>query len=273
MKLPLRLHVTGYLLAMVFGLLSAFPQNARAMRLSDDDKATTATANRSAILRGRASWYGREHQGHRTSSGERFDRNKYTCAHKTLPFGTRLRVTNPNNGKSVVVRVADRGPFRHSRILDLAEIAARPLNIVQQGAVDVIAEIVPDTTPLGPITAPADLATLVSDASLALNSPLESTDIEVPVPTTGVMAPVPAAVAMPTYMVQAGTFADARNAQAMLAKILAVDNHLSVTVASETNGTKFLNRVVVGQFNSRADAEAVRKRLQQRGIVAMVRQH
>lgn len=273
MKLPLRLHVTGCLMAVVLTLLSAFPHATRAMRLSDDDddKATIATAHRTAILRGRASWYGREHQGHRTSSGERFDRNKYTCAHKTLPFGTRLRVTNPENGKSVVVRVADRGPFRNSRIIDLAEVAARPLDIVRDGAADVIAEIVPEDTPLGPIAAPADLATLVADESLALNAPLESTDATVDVPVTEASAPVPTTVAAPLYVVQAGTFGDMRNAEAMQAKILKMDSQLAVSVTNDTNGTKPLNRVVVGNFDNRAAAEAVRKRLQQKGITGLVR--
>ncbi|MEJ7660726.1 MAG: septal ring lytic transglycosylase RlpA family protein [Hymenobacter sp.] len=68
-------------------------------------------------------------------------------AHKTLPFGTRLRVTNLDNGATVVVRVTDRGPFRHERIIDLAEVAACPLGLVEAGAATVVAEIVPVTTP------------------------------------------------------------------------------------------------------------------------------
>ena len=112
------------------------------------------------MLRGRASWYGRYFQGRRTTSGERFNRFKYTCAHKTLPFGTRLRVTNVKNGKSVVVRVSDRGPFRHQRIIDLSEIAARPLGVVECGAATVVAEVVAADTPLGPATTPENLAAL-----------------------------------------------------------------------------------------------------------------
>ncbi|MBO3271114.1 septal ring lytic transglycosylase RlpA family protein [Hymenobacter defluvii] len=251
---------------MLFAVLLALPQTTRAARLSDDEKALTATSHRTAVLRGRASWYGREHQGRRTSSGERFDRHKYTCAHKTLPFGTRLRVTNPDNGKAVVVRVADRGPFRHARILDLSEIAARPLGIVADGSADVVAEVVPETTPLGPIAAPADLAALVEDEALALGTPLETTEVAVEVPAAA--APV---VLNPTYVVQAGTFGDARNAAAMQAKILAVDQQLSVTVATETVASRSLNRVVVGGFADWATADAVRKRLQRGGITGLVR--
>lgn len=253
-------------MAVLFAVLLALPQTTRATRLSDDDKALTATSHRIAVLRGRASWYGREHQGRRTSSGERFDRHKYTCAHKTLPFGTRLRVTNPDNGQAVVVRVTDRGPFRQARILDLAEVAARPLAIIAHGSVDIVAEVVPDDTPLGPISAPADLAALVEDDSLALSTPLETVEVAVEVPAE----PAPA-VSKPTYIVQAGTFGDARNAAAMQAKILAVDQQLSVSVATETVASRSLNRVVVGEFADWATADAVRKRLQRGGISGLVR--
>ncbi|RZK88464.1 MAG: septal ring lytic transglycosylase RlpA family protein, partial [Hymenobacter sp.] len=112
------------------------------------------------VLRGRASWYGKRFQGMKTTSGERFNRFKYTCAHKTLPFGTRLRVTNLNTGATVVVRVTDRGPFRHERIIDLAEVAARPLGLVEAGAANVVAEVVPTTTPLGLTETPDNLAAL-----------------------------------------------------------------------------------------------------------------
>ena len=154
-------------LSLHFFLLAAAPAYATHARRKHH-RHITSTANlrephhatAGMVLRGRASWYGREFQGRPTTSGERYDRFKYTCAHKTLPFGTRLRVTNPANGQSVVVRVSDRGPFRLQRILDLSEVAARPLNIVEQGSAAIIAEIVPAATPLGPIEAPANLAAL-----------------------------------------------------------------------------------------------------------------
>jgi rare lipoprotein A len=82
---------------------------------------------------GIASWYGSELQGHRTASGERFDRRDLTAAHPSLPFQTRLRVTNPRNGRSVTVRINDRGPG-HGRAIDLSEEAARQLGIHGIGA-------------------------------------------------------------------------------------------------------------------------------------------
>lgn len=88
----------------------------------------------SAVLAsGMASYYGDAHAGNRTASGERFDPDGMTAAHRSLPFGTRLRVTDPSTGRSVIVRVNDRGPFHKSRILDLSEAAARELGIVRRG--------------------------------------------------------------------------------------------------------------------------------------------
>lgn len=80
-----------------------------------------------------ASYYGRAHDGRRTASGEIFDMNGLTAAHRTLPFGTRVRVTNLANGRQAVVRINDRGPFRRGRIIDLSYAAARKLGLVRRG--------------------------------------------------------------------------------------------------------------------------------------------
>ena len=90
---------------------------------------------------GLASWYGQQHQGRPTASGEAFDMNKLTAAHRTLPFGTRLRVTNVENGKSVVVRVNDRGPHVSGRVLDLSYRAAQALGITDAGVARVEAVV------------------------------------------------------------------------------------------------------------------------------------
>ncbi len=82
---------------------------------------------------GFASYYGHRFQGRRTASGERYDVARLTCAHRTAPFGSRLRVTDVETGRSVVVRVNDRGPFARGRIVDLSLAAARSLGIVKRG--------------------------------------------------------------------------------------------------------------------------------------------
>ncbi|HYQ39096.1 MAG TPA: septal ring lytic transglycosylase RlpA family protein [Pseudomonas sp.] len=86
---------------------------------------------------GLASWYGRRHHGRHTASGERFDQHALTAAHRSLPFGTRLRVTNLDNGRSVVVRVNDRGPSRRGRIIDLSRSAAERLDLLRSGTAPV----------------------------------------------------------------------------------------------------------------------------------------
>jgi len=82
---------------------------------------------------GTASWYGDPHHGRETASGEIFDKTKLTAAHRTLPFGTRVAVTNLDNGRTIEVRVNDRGPFVAGRLIDLSESAARSLGAIGVG--------------------------------------------------------------------------------------------------------------------------------------------
>ncbi len=288
---------SGLLFIGIFLLLAcglALPAAARTQRVHKG-MATVTALSYTTVLRGRASWYGREHQGMRTSSGERFNRFKFTCAHKTLPFGTRLRVTNVKTGKAVVVRVSDRGPFRHQRILDLAEVAARPLGIVSEGAANVIAQVVPATTPLGPAAGPANLLAIqaadpdpaAAFATYDLPSAADSAAVAaVPVsapasPTTTVATTE--AVALPTgqlldarpaarFLVQAGTFADTLNAQAMRARLLTLDPAMVVELQEEILDGRPLKRVLIGQLDTWMAAETVRRRLHGWGIAGLVRQ-
>ena len=87
----------------------------------------------SAQSKGKASYYGNSVHGRRTSDGSRYHKDSLTCAHRTLPFGTLLRVRNLQNGREVVVRVTDRGPFVKGRIVDLSMAAAKQLGMVAQG--------------------------------------------------------------------------------------------------------------------------------------------
>ncbi|MDM1762968.1 septal ring lytic transglycosylase RlpA family protein [Acinetobacter sp. 226-4] len=86
---------------------------------------------------GVASWYGRQFHGRKTASGETFDMNELTAAHRSLPLNCYIRVTNKNNGKSVVVKVNDRGPFHGNRVLDLSYGAAKRLGITNSGTASV----------------------------------------------------------------------------------------------------------------------------------------
>ena len=91
-----------------------------------------------SIARGLASWYGPKFHGRRTASGERYDMHGLTAAHRTLPFGTRVRVRSVSTGKEVVVRINDRGPFKRSRIIDLSLGAITALGLRHRGVTEVV---------------------------------------------------------------------------------------------------------------------------------------
>ena len=93
------------------------------------------------VVQGTASWYGPGFYGRTTANGERFRKGTLTAAHRTLPFGTKVRVTNLSNGRSVVVRINGRGPFRYHRVIDLPHGAASQLKKMQAGEVTVKLEI------------------------------------------------------------------------------------------------------------------------------------
>jgi len=91
---------------------------------------------------GKASWYGPGFQGKKTANGEKFDMNKLTAAHKTLEFGTFVRVTNISNKKKVIVKINDRGPYAKNRIIDLSKEAAERIDMVKSGIAEVKIEVV-----------------------------------------------------------------------------------------------------------------------------------
>jgi rare lipoprotein A len=94
---------------------------------------SSQTSGGKRLQAGAASWYGPGFHGRKTASGERFNTYAMTAAHRTLPFGTRVRVVNEKTGRSVVVRINDRGPFSHGRVIDLAKAPASTLGITTAG--------------------------------------------------------------------------------------------------------------------------------------------
>lgn len=94
---------------------------------SDNNNETTK------CMTGKCSWYGPKFNGKKTASGEKFDNTKFTAAHKTLPFGTKLKITDKKSGKNVIVTVNDRGPFVKSRVLDISSSAAQELGVINKG--------------------------------------------------------------------------------------------------------------------------------------------
>jgi rare lipoprotein A len=111
--------------------------------------ARTSSAS-SFIQTGVASWYGAEEQGKLTASGERFDRHEFTAASRKLPLDSVVRVTNEGNGRTVEVRINDRGPFVHGRVLDLSEAAADTLDMKTSGTAPVKIELLSTPKPVAP---------------------------------------------------------------------------------------------------------------------------
>ncbi len=109
-------------------------------------------AQESEIMTGKASWYGRDFHGGPTASGDNYDMYTFTAAHRTLPMGTVVRVTDQDNGKSVMVCVTDRGPFVRGRVIDLSFAAAQQIDIENRGVSRVELEVISDEsgTPLKP---------------------------------------------------------------------------------------------------------------------------
>jgi rare lipoprotein A len=161
------------------------------------------------VERGVASWYGPGFHKIRTSTGEPYDMYGMTAAHKTLPLPAYVRVTNLQNGRSVVVRVNDRGPFVDNRIIDLSYTAAAKLDMLRNGTAMVEVRAVDPTVPAADSTVFASMSvgSLISTAGAAETAPL-------PPPAT---APAPSHDA--TLFVQAGAFADPANAERLAARL------------------------------------------------------
>ena len=128
------------LMAIALPLLLAMPAAAQEQDGSDDDAAVSGEE----IGSGMASYYGRELAGNRTASGEAFDPDDFTCAHRSLPFGTKVRVTNLANGQSVIVRVNDRGPWGRGRVIDISQAAAKEIGMHRSGTARVRMALVDD---------------------------------------------------------------------------------------------------------------------------------
>lgn len=102
----------------------------------DDDNSEVVT-----VMYGKASYYGSEFDGRSTANGETFSNKEYTAAHKSLPFGSMVKVTNLANNKTVIVRINDRGPYVTGRVIDLSRIAAEKLGMIRDGVIDVKIEL------------------------------------------------------------------------------------------------------------------------------------
>lgn len=138
-KIMRKIILSAILVVAVIFLGSCFSFEKRSSRTGEIDRGTVVDGFTQI---GKASWYGDKEHNRKTASGERFDKNAYTAAHKTLPFGTVVRVTNLENGRDVVVRINDRGPFIRGRIIDLSYGSAKSVNLIRMGVAKVKIEVI-----------------------------------------------------------------------------------------------------------------------------------
>jgi rare lipoprotein A len=203
-----------------------------------------ATALRSYKERGIASWYGRKFNGQKTSNGETYDMYAMTAAHPTLPLPSFARVTNVATGKSVVVRVNDRGPFLHGRIIDLSYAAANRIGIAARGSGEVEVEaIVPGEG--------GSAVVAVALPPVVATTPLRTAEA----PQSAPISREPAG----GFAVQLGAFQNFGNAQAFLTH---VQGQLATAqVEPRVREVSGLYRVYVGPYPDRDDARRVADRL------------
>lgn len=161
-RIPKLSTYAGVVLAAMLGLFGmkadvpATIHNLQTSALPDSDlgKNTALSKKRHWYQIGRASWYGEELQGQQTASGEDFDMNQLTCAHRSLPMGSLVRVTNLRNHKTVVVRVNDRGPMPQNRVVDLSYAAAHFLGFSNSGTAPVRLDLVNSKNDLAQLSYP-----------------------------------------------------------------------------------------------------------------------
>ena len=139
---PLTHAQTAAAVAPAASAVAAVKATAANAKAAIVDGAASAKASTGDASEGKVAYYGRKFAGRKTASGERFNPGALTMAHKTLPFGTLVRVTNLKNNKSVVVRVNDRGPFGADRVGDLSQAAAGKISMLKSGVVNAKLEVV-----------------------------------------------------------------------------------------------------------------------------------
>ena len=226
------------------------------------------------VERGVASWYGTEFHGLRTSTGEPYDMFAMTAAHKTLPLPCYARVTNLSNGRHVVVRINDRGPFVANRIIDLSYSAAARLDMIRNGTafvqVEVLTPAAPTLTAAMPVSTQAAQAASVGVSSVPALSPAPASQPPAPAASAAPAAPAglsaQAAIPAPTgsFYIQVGAYANPDNAASALRKLRGAGLDNAFTLGPDAH--QALQRVRIGPIASVQEFDALIERLSTLGF-------
>ncbi len=205
----------------------------------------TLTSGKGYKERGIASWYGTKFHGHRTSSGEPYDMYKMSAAHKTLPLPSYARVSNLRNGRSVIVKINDRGPFHENRLIDLSYAAATRLGVLGKGTGLVEVEAI------DPLT-------------YATNTPLRSVPASQPKITRRV-ATTPNQ-AQPSLYLQLGAFSSRSNAERLQARLSTTELPGELRITETVSDQKHIFRVRIGPLANVETADRLTRILTDQGI-------
>ncbi|MEO9654985.1 septal ring lytic transglycosylase RlpA family protein [Marinomonas sp.] len=211
---------------------------------------------------GTASWYGKKFHGHKTSNGEIYDMYAFSAAHKSLPLPTYLKVTNLDNGRSVIVRANDRGPFHGDRLIDLSYAAAARLDYHKKGLARVRIEAI--TPSQNEVYQPASVAApVVVTPVVSAPAPVVTTPVAVPVPTQEVVENTAFS------HLQVGAFSAEASAERLKTRLFeAFDADIKVMVNHQSDG---LYKVLVGPYIEAADLTLWQSKLEQAGFGRPVR--
>ncbi len=226
---------------------------------------------------GKASFYAKKFQGRRTSNGERYHNKKLTAAHRTLPFGTLVKVTNLRNGKWVIVRINDRGPFVRGRMIDVSQLAANELGIVAAGTAPVEMEVIGtdaaspelDTETLAQVAEPIPsrkISTATTASKPQIRSIPEATLTSPHSYEPGKVYTVKGlATTTSGFGVQVGSFQQLDNAVGVCKNLVGKEIHQVYILVEKIKDSKTFC-VVAGTFKKRKEAEAFVTSLREQGF-------
>ncbi|MCX7182122.1 MAG: septal ring lytic transglycosylase RlpA family protein [Candidatus Methylopumilus sp.] len=217
------------------------PFNVRANQpyIALDNKYTPMTSFYPYKEKGIASWYGKRYHGKKTSVGEFYDMYSMTGAHTTLPIPCYVRVTNTENGKSVIVRINDRGPFKKDRVIDLSFAAAYKLRLSDKGSGPVEVELID----------PRQFSALKKTSDAVTEKIKEKEVVSVQTKSVDILEPSDA------IFIQAGAFKNEKNADLLLKQL--TDMKLENSPPSKKQFSEDLFHVVIGPFNSKDEATRI----------------
>ena len=237
------------------GINSALPKNEPYLKRANRPYKALGTTYRPMTswqpykARGVASWYGKRFHGKKTASGEVYDMYSMSAAHTTLPLPSYVKVTNPANGRSVIVRVNDRGPFKSSRLIDLSYAAAYQLRFISNGSTTVEIEAInpnnsaSNTTAEPEKVASTDNSMVATAQSTTANSLTDNPSANASTNPSSTLQ----------YFVQAGAFKKEANAQALIKRIMTMEIAPNVGINSVYNND--LYRLKLGPYDNKPEAD------------------